>query len=44
MDGIGMQAIAEHEHELAARMLEELQTVKGVHILGPASKRCGGSA
>ena len=36
LDGIGMQAIAEHEHELAARMLEELQTVKGVHILGPS--------
>ena len=43
LDGIGMEAIAEHEHELAARMLEGLQTVKGVHILGPidATARTG---
>ena len=38
-----MEAIAEHEHELAARMLEGLQTVKGVHVLGPidATARTG---
>ena len=43
LDGIGMEAIAEHEHELAARMLEGLQTVKGVHVLGPidATARTG---
>ena len=43
LDGIGMEAIAEHEHELATRMLEGLQTVKGVRILGPidATARTG---
>ena len=43
LDDIGMEAIAEHEHELAARMLEELQTVRGVRILGPidATARTG---
>ncbi|WCC79296.1 cysteine desulfurase [Cutibacterium equinum] len=43
LDGIGMEDIAEHEHELAARMLDGLQSLKGVRILGPidATARTG---
>ncbi|WP_130865780.1 cysteine desulfurase [Acidipropionibacterium timonense] len=35
LDGIGMEAIAAHEHELAGYMLEGLGGVRGVRILGP---------
>lgn len=43
LDGIGMDAIADHEHHLAARMLEGLQSIRGVRILGPtdATARTG---
>ncbi|MDU3272586.1 MAG: aminotransferase class V-fold PLP-dependent enzyme, partial [Cutibacterium sp.] len=43
LDGVGMAAIAQREHRLAALMLEGLGSVPGVHILGPtdATARTG---
>ena len=43
LDGVGMAAIAQREHQLAALMLEGLGSVPGVHILGPtdATTRTG---
>ena len=43
LDEVGMAAIAQREHRLAALMLEGLGSVPGVHILGPtdATARTG---
>ena len=43
LDEVGMAAIAQREHRLAALMLEGLGSVPGVHILGPtdATTRTG---
>ncbi|TDT32867.1 cysteine desulfurase [Naumannella halotolerans] len=35
LDGIGMQAIADHEHAITAYALQGLQTIPGLRILGP---------
>jgi len=35
LNGIGMQAVAAHEHELVAAALEGLRTIPGVRIIGP---------
>lgn len=44
LEGIGMEAIAEHERQIAAYTLEGLQSVKGVSILGPTTvERRGGA-
>lgn len=44
LEGIGMDAIAEHERQIAAYTLEGLSQVKGVHVLGPSTvDRRGGA-
>ena len=40
--GIGMEAIEEHEHALAAYALERLADVPGVHVFGPPAERRAG--
>jgi len=42
LTGIGMEAIEEHEHALAAYALERLVDVPGVHIFGPPAERRAG--
>jgi cysteine desulfurase/selenocysteine lyase len=37
LDGIGMQAVAAHEQQLVAAMLEGLATIPGVRIIGPTN-------
>lgn len=37
LDGIGMDAVAAHEHRLVAAALEGLAAVPGVRIIGPAN-------
>src|SRR5207302_3967311 len=39
---IGIEAIEEHEHALAAYALERLADVPGVHVFGPPVERRGG--
>ena len=39
---IGMEAIEEHEHDLAAYALERLAEVRGVHVFGPPAERRAG--
>jgi len=39
---IGMEAIEEHEHDLAAYALERLADVPGVHVFGPPAERRAG--
>ena len=39
---IGMEAIEEHEHALAAYALERLADVPGVHVFGPPAERRAG--
>ena len=39
---IGMEAIEEHEHALAAYALERLAEVPGVHVFGPPAERRAG--
>ena len=39
---IGIEAIAEHEHTLAAYALERLAEVPGVHVFGPPAERRAG--
>jgi cysteine desulfurase / selenocysteine lyase len=39
---IGIQAIEEHEHTLAAYALERLADVPGVHVFGPLAERRAG--
>ena len=42
LTGIGMEAIEEHEHALAAYALERLADVPGVHVFGPPAERRAG--
>lgn len=35
LDALGMDAIATHEHQITEYLLQGLQSVEGVHILGP---------
>lgn len=42
LQGIGMDAVHEHEQEIVAYALEELKMVGGVDILGPPAKIRGG--
>jgi len=37
LDGIGMQAVAAHEHQLVTAMLEGLAAIPGVRIIGPTN-------
>jgi len=41
---IGMQAIAEHEHEIISYALERLEEVPGVRVFGPTAEHKGGVA
>ncbi len=41
---IGIEAIEEHEHTLAAYGLERLADVPGVHVFGPPAERRAGSS
>lgn len=41
---IGMQAIAQHEHELISYALERLEEVPGVRVFGPTAEHKGGVA
>jgi cysteine desulfurase/selenocysteine lyase len=42
LTGIGMEAIEEHEHALAAYALERLADVRWVHVFGPPAERRAG--
>ena len=42
LTGIGMEAIEEHEHALAAYALERLADAPGVHVFGPPAERRAG--
>lgn len=44
LEGVGMPAVASHEHALAGYALEKLQQVPGVRIVGPADNVDRGSA
>jgi cysteine desulfurase / selenocysteine lyase len=41
LDGLGREAIARHDAELAALAYERLATLPGIRILGPETKRTG---
>jgi cysteine desulfurase / selenocysteine lyase len=42
LERVGMSAIHRHEQELTAYALDQMATVKGIRILGPAAGRRGG--
>jgi cysteine desulfurase/selenocysteine lyase len=42
LNAIGLDAVFRHEHELARYAYEQLQTVEGLHILGPAPEHRSG--
>ena len=44
LSDIGMDAIAQHEREIIARALEQLEEVPGVQVYGPAPEYKGGVA
>jgi cysteine desulfurase / selenocysteine lyase len=44
LTGVGMDAIAAHEHELTEYALERLEEIPGVSLFGPAAKAKGGVA
>ena len=44
LSGIGMEAIADHEHEIIEYALERLEEVPGLKIFGPAAAKKGGVA
>ena len=44
LSGIGMEAIARHEHMLTAYALERLQTIPGLRIIGPTTATGRGGA
>jgi cysteine desulfurase/selenocysteine lyase len=44
LTGIGMAAIAAHEHEITAYALERLEEIPGVKVFGPGIKDKGGVA
>lgn len=39
LSSLGMDNIAQHEHELTAYALERMQTIPGMHIFGEAARR-----
>lgn len=44
LSGIGMDAIAAHEHEITAYALERLEEIPGLKVFGPAVQHKGGVA
>jgi cysteine desulfurase/selenocysteine lyase len=42
LNGIGMQAIADHERELTTYALERIEEIPGVHVYGPEAEFKGG--
>jgi cysteine desulfurase / selenocysteine lyase len=44
LSAIGMDAIAEHEHEITEYALERLEEVPGVKVFGPSADKKGGVA
>ncbi|PRZ43740.1 cysteine desulfurase [Antricoccus suffuscus] len=44
LNGIGMQAVADHEKQITAYTLQRLQEVKGLRILGPTTVEDRGGA
>jgi len=42
LEGIGMPAIAAHEHEITSYALDRLSEVSGLRILGPSEEKRGG--
>ncbi len=44
LNGVGMDAIAAHDHEITGRLLSALQGIDGVHVLGPTTTLDRGSA
>ena len=44
LTGIGMDAIAAHEHEVIAYALERLEEIPGVHVFGPSAEEKGAVA
>lgn len=44
LEGLGMDAVAEHEHGLTAHTLERLREMRGVRIIGPQDAVDRGSA
>ncbi|OAN28602.1 cysteine desulfurase [Mycolicibacterium iranicum] len=43
LDGIGMRAVQEHEHDLVAAALSGLSAIDGVRVIGPTSMEHRGS-
>ncbi|HEX5375512.1 MAG TPA: cysteine desulfurase [Solirubrobacterales bacterium] len=39
LDGLGMEVVREHEHEITAYALEQLATVPGLRVFGPPTSR-----
>ncbi len=44
LEGLGMAAIAKHDHEITAYTLDKLQTLDFVHVMGPTQAVDRGSA
>jgi len=44
LEDVGMDSIAQHEHDLTGYMLEQLQALPGVRIIGPQENVSRGSA
>jgi len=44
LEGLGMAAVAAHEHDLTAYALEKLQEIDGLRIIGPTTAENRGSA
>jgi cysteine desulfurase/selenocysteine lyase len=44
LKAIGMETVAEHEHEIVAYALERLEEIPGVTVLGPKAEKKGGVA
>lgn len=44
LTGVGMDAVAAHEHEMITYVLERLEEIPGVRVLGPAAEKKGGVA
>jgi cysteine desulfurase/selenocysteine lyase len=44
LTGLGMDKIAEHEHEIAEYALERLEEIPGVKVFGPSADKKGGVA
>ncbi len=44
LEGVGMEAIARHEHEIVGYALERLEEIPGVKLFGPSAEHKGGVA